>query len=164
LEVGCGTGHFTRWFAGQGLRAAGLDVAAPMLAEALWLDGLPYLRGNALTLPFADDSFDVAAFVTTLEFVAQPVAVLAEALRVARKGLILGVLNRQSLLGWRLRREDGPIWGVARFFSPAQLVEMVHKAAGEAMSVTWRTALWPIWPGALPLPWGGFIGMTVQRR
>ena len=32
LEVGCGTGHFTRWFGGQGLQATGLDLSLPMLA------------------------------------------------------------------------------------------------------------------------------------
>lgn len=31
LEVGCGTGHFTRWFNELGLYAVGLDVSPPML-------------------------------------------------------------------------------------------------------------------------------------
>ena len=30
LEVGCGTGHFTRWLAEKGLEAVGLDVSDPM--------------------------------------------------------------------------------------------------------------------------------------
>jgi Zn-dependent protease len=35
LEVGCGTGHFTRWFEELGLQTAGLDLSLSMLAEAI---------------------------------------------------------------------------------------------------------------------------------
>lgn len=31
LEVGCGTGHFTRWFARQGLHVTGLDASPAVL-------------------------------------------------------------------------------------------------------------------------------------
>jgi ubiquinone/menaquinone biosynthesis C-methylase UbiE len=98
LEVGCGTGHFTRWFCEQGLWTAGLDVSPAMLAEAVRLDSPPCVLGDGLTLPFATGAFDLSVLITTLEFVANPVQVLVEAMRISRYGLILGVLNRQSLL------------------------------------------------------------------
>jgi hypothetical protein len=92
-----------------------------------------------------------------------PARALAEALRVARYGLILGVLNRQSLLGRKLRNEGGLVWGAARFFTPAGLIQFVRRAAaGKRIEIVWRTTLWPVWPGELPLPWGGFIGLAVQ--
>lgn len=163
LEVGCGTGHFTRWFQEQGLQVAGLDLSLPMLAEALSLGSRPCIRGDSLALPFAGESFDLVAMVTTLEFVAHPVQALAEALRVSRQGLILGVLNRQSLLGRQLKREGGPIWDAASFFAPSDVVELLRRAAaGRRIGIFWRTTLWPVLPGALPLPWGGFIGMGVR--
>ena len=164
LEVGCGTGHFTRWFKEQGLQATGLDISAPMLVEANRLSKLPYVRGDALDLPFPSGGFDVVALITTLEFVPDPVLALTEALRVARYGLILGVLNHQSILGRQLRREGEPVWEKARFFKLAELVQEVRKAAAETVTIAWQTTLWPVWPGMLPLPWGGFIGMAVQRR
>lgn len=164
LEVGCGTGHFTRWFRSQNLQAVGLDASAPMLAEARRLDGLSYVQGDALALPFPDRGFDIVALITALEFVPDPTLALAEALRVSRFGLILGVLNRQSLLGRQLKRTGGPVWEAARFFSPAELSRAVRLASEDALAVDWRTTLWPLWPGMLPLPWGGFIGMAVQRR
>jgi ubiquinone/menaquinone biosynthesis C-methylase UbiE len=34
LEIGCGTGHFTRWMAQQRLQAVGLDISPAMLTEA----------------------------------------------------------------------------------------------------------------------------------
>ena len=163
LEVGCGTGHFTRWFGEQGLQAVGLDFSSPMLAEAVRLGSPPYVQGDALALPFPAGAFDLVALITTLEFVPDPVQVLAEATRVARHGLILGVLNRQSLLAWRRKRSGEPLWQMARFFTPAELVRLVQQAAaGKQVKIVWRTTLWPVWPGQLPLPWGGFIGMAVS--
>jgi ubiquinone/menaquinone biosynthesis C-methylase UbiE len=164
LEVGCGTGHFTRWFKEQGLQTTGLDTSAPMLIKASHFDKLQYVRADAFTLPFPGDSFDIVALITTLEFVPDPVLALVEALRVARCGLTLGVLNRHSILGRQLKREGGPVWEAARFFSLAELFQAVRRAAGETVAIVWRTTLWPVWPGMLPLPWGGFIGMAVQKR
>jgi ubiquinone/menaquinone biosynthesis C-methylase UbiE len=163
LEVGCGTGHFTRWFSELGLQAVGLDLSRLMLVEAVRLGSPPCVRGDGLALPFPTGAFDLVAMITTLEFTPNPAHVLAEALRVARRGLILGVLNRQSVLGRKLRRAGGPMWGAARFFTPAELVHLVRGAADERqMKVLWRTTLWPLWPKPLPLPWGGFIGVAVM--
>ena len=163
LEVGCGTGHFTRWFGEQGLQAMGLDLSPPMLAEAVRLGSTPYVQGDALALPFPAGAFDLVALITTLEFVTDPGQALAEATRVARHGLILGVLNRQGLLAWRRKRSGEALWQMARFFTPAELVRLAQQAAaGKQVKIVWRTTLWPLWPGELPLPWGGFIGMAVR--
>jgi ubiquinone/menaquinone biosynthesis C-methylase UbiE len=162
LEVGCGTGHFTRWFGGLGLEAVGLDLSRPMLDEAVSLSGPVYLQGEALILPFVSKPFDLVALITTLEFLPDPLQGLVEALRVVRQGLILGVLNADSRLGQRYKREGGPIWEAARFCTPAELKRMVLRITGEKVKIIWRTTLWPFWPGALPLPWGGFIGMAVK--
>jgi ubiquinone/menaquinone biosynthesis C-methylase UbiE len=165
LEMGCGTGHFTRWFNEQGLQAMGLDLSRPMLDEAAGLGSPPCVCGDAQALPFASQGFDLVALITTLEFLPDPRQALAEALRVARHGLILGVLNRQSLLGRQLKHEGGPVWEAARFFTPQELVQLVQRAvAGKRIKIVWRTTLWPVWPRALPLPWGGFIGLAAQME
>jgi ubiquinone/menaquinone biosynthesis C-methylase UbiE len=164
LEVGCGTGHFTSWFQEQGLKAVGLDASMPMLAEAVRLDMPPCVHGDALSLPFSNNAVDIVVLITTLEFIPEPVLALAEAFRVARCGLILGVLNRQSILGWQLKQEGGPVWEVARFFNPAELIKIVRNAVEDTVEIMWWTTLWPISSRSFPLPWGGFIGMSVQRR
>lgn len=162
LEIGCGTGHFTRWFQELGLETAGIDLSIPMLAQAIHLGSLPAVHSDAMALPFCTGAFDLVALITTLEFVADPIQALGEALRVCQQGLILGVLNRRSLLGWQLRNKGGPIWNSARFFAPAELTRLVrYAAAGRRVKVVWRTTLWPGCLRALPLPWGGFIGMAV---
>ena len=67
LDVGCGTGHFSRWFANRGLSVVGLDLSPGMLAVANGRGGGPrYLRGSARRLPFPDQSIDVVAFITEL--------------------------------------------------------------------------------------------------
>jgi ubiquinone/menaquinone biosynthesis C-methylase UbiE len=161
LEAGCGTGHFTRWFGELGFKTMGLDLSRPMLDEAKKLRGRGYLQGDALWLPFQVRSFDLVALITTLEFLPEPKQALAEAMRVGRQGLILGVLNADSGLGRRYKREGGLIWEAAQLFTPAGLVQMILDIASLKVKIIWRTTLWPFWPGALPLPWGGFIGMGV---
>jgi SAM-dependent methyltransferase len=167
LEVGSGSGHFSRWFCGSGLAVVGLEPAAAMLTEAQNAGGeVIYLRGDGLVLPFARRTFDLVALVTSLEFMPDPEQALAEAARVARQGLVLGVLNRWSLWAIRHRRSGGPLWSAARFFAPGELVALVRRAAGERLAeISWRTTLWPL-PGLgeLPLPFGAFIGTSVRLR
>lgn len=160
LEVGCGTGEFTRWLEGRGLEAMGVDTPSAMLAEAVALGTPRCVQGDAAALPVGDGAVDLAALITTLEFVADPAAALAEAGRVAEQGLLLGVINRSSLVGGRYRRRGG-LWDTAHLFTPGELTRLVRRVLGSE-SVTWRTTLWPLWPSALPLPWGGFIGMAVR--
>lgn len=164
LEVGSGSGHFTRWFRDLGNTVVGVDQSAAMLSEANRRNGVAYIKGDALALPFADRTFDVVALITTLEFVTDPRQALTEAGRVARQGLLLGVLNRHSLLTWRYRRSGKPLWKTARFFTVGELGRLVRASLGERVrSVCWRTTLWPIEiPIGVPLPWGGFIGMMVS--
>ena len=166
LEVGCGTAHFTRWLSEQGLAAVGLDLSPAMLVEARALDGIPLVRGDARRLPFADGALDLTALVTTLEFLERPQEALAEALRVARHGVVLGVLNRWSLLGLQRRLVSllrPTVYDTARFYGVGELKRSLQLIAGKNAHVAWHTTLfprgWP-WPQAR-LPWGGFIGMAL---
>ena len=161
LEVGCGTGYFLRWFHSLGLDVAGIDRSIQMIREAKNVNGREYILGDAIQLPVAAKSFDLVAFITTLEFLSNPVFVLKEALRVARKGIILGVINENSRLGKRYLHSGGPIWGKAKLYNPTGLRRLVEEAVGKREKIIYRTTLWPHWHGALPLPWGGFTGMGV---
>lgn len=79
LEIGCGTGYFTRWLASRGLEVVGLDLSPPMLREARHRGNVPYVLGDTLNLPFAEQSFDLVVFITSLEFVADQALALNEA-------------------------------------------------------------------------------------
>lgn len=102
LDVGCGTGWFTRRFAQDGLAVTGLDVDPQALAFARERPdaGIAYVEGDARRLPFADRSFDQVSALASLCFVDDWPRAIAEIARVARHRFVLGLLNRHSLL-WR---------------------------------------------------------------
>lgn len=100
LDVGCGSGYFTRRLARDGYRVTGVDFDRAMIAFARSRRAAAedYLVADALALPFAARTFDCAVSVTALCFVRDERRALAEMLRIARARVALGLLNRHSLL------------------------------------------------------------------
>ncbi|MEA1976885.1 MAG: methyltransferase domain-containing protein [Chloroflexota bacterium] len=164
LDVGCGTGHFTRFFETLGVRAVGLDISPAMLVEARRHGLRVAVQGDALRLPFEDGAVDLIAMITTIEFLEDPSIALREATRVAKKGLILGVINRKSWIGREYQQQGGPPWKSAHFFTPDELIQMLGTIKDSAFAPFWRTTLWRFLPWALPLPWGGFIGIGLHIK
>ena len=117
LDVGCGTGHFSRRFARLGLSVTGIDPDSEVLNFARkQRSDIHYLHGNALELPFSDKAFDYTIAVTSLCFIEDPLQVLQEMWRVTRHTMVLGLLNRHSLLHWRKQGQGsyaGARWDVA---------------------------------------------------
>ncbi len=109
LDVGCGTGYFTRRFALDGHPVTGLDPDPSMLevARAHRTAGEGYVRGDAGALPFKDGEFDCCISVTALCFIADESGALAEMFRVTRRRLALGLLNRRSVLYLQKGRRGG---------------------------------------------------------
>jgi len=108
LDVGCGTGHFTRRMATVGMAVTGLDPDDAALRFTRDQGGsIDYVRGDARQLPFADEGFDICFAITSLCFVDPPEQALAEMARVSRKAVILGLLGRPSLLHRRKRGRGG---------------------------------------------------------
>lgn len=101
LDVGCGTGIFTEMFREYGFDVTGCDNSREMLAASrARLGHQADLRlGQAEHLPFEDDSMEYVALLSVLTYVSDPGSALAEALRVARRGVIVGFLNRWSAYG-----------------------------------------------------------------
>jgi SAM-dependent methyltransferase len=109
LDVGCGTGWFTRRAAADGARVVGLDRDAEVLEFAVRRSTgrTRYVLGDATALPFADASFDTVLSVTALCFVEQWPQAIAEIVRVSRRRFVLGLLNRRSLLWLGKGRSGG---------------------------------------------------------
>lgn len=172
LDVGSGTGHFARRYASAGLHVTGLDPDPAALAYARTLGGaIDYCEGDALTLPFADASFDYCAAVTSLCFVPDPARALAEMWRVARRGVVLGLLNRRSLLH-RQKAGHGSYAG-ARWDSAADVrtwATSLHPppqrlALGYAVRLPGGGALARMAETVLPAitPWGGFLAAGLPK-
>jgi ubiquinone/menaquinone biosynthesis C-methylase UbiE len=100
LDVGCGTGWFTRRFAREaGMQATGLDPDDDWLAyaQAQARPGERFVQGRAERLSFPDRSVDCTTCITALCFVAGQEQALREMLRVTRRRIVLGLLNRARL-------------------------------------------------------------------
>jgi SAM-dependent methyltransferase len=163
LEIGCGTGHFSRWLASRGIAVTGLDPSLPMLEESHRLGVTGVIAADGSSLPFHRLSFDVVLLVTVLECAGDSEAVLREASRVSRIGLLVGALNRHSSLGLSVaRRRDQP-WGSARLPTVGELRRLVQRGAGERRpTIRWSTTLCPAMSRAVRLPWRGFIGLSAR--
>ena len=102
LEVGCGTGVLCRWFARERAsdnRVTGMDVNAFFLREAAEIarrEGLEeivsFREGSAESLPFDDNSFDVAFSSTVIQRVNADL-MLPEMVRVTKPGGRVAVLG-----------------------------------------------------------------------
>lgn len=178
LDVGCGTGWFTRRFAERdGLRVTGLDP------NAAWLDYanqhptrsrapiIDWREGDACKLPFADGSYDNAISVTALCFVSDWPQALREMVRVARRRVVLGLLNRRSLL-WREKGRHGGsgAYQGAHWHSASEVRAALSKLPVSNVQI--RTAIFlpsgsafaRTLEHALPsrLPWGGFLAVSAD--
>lgn len=171
LDVGSGTGYFSRRFAAAGLRVTGVDPDPDMLRYARASgDEVEYIEGTALHLPFADRSFDFCAAVTSLCFVSAPEQALAEMWRVSRHGVVLGLLNRHSLL-YHLKHGRGAYQG-ARWDTVASARPWWRRLE-PAPRVMTRTAVWLPTGGWLArrlesllparLRWGGFLAIGLRK-
>ena len=103
LDAGCGAGHLVEFLAQAGHRAAGVDIAPAMIQAAqarLTEAGLAAdLRvGTLATTGFPDQSFDLVACITAIEWVADPRAALTEFKRLLKPGgaLVVGILSALS--------------------------------------------------------------------
>jgi ubiquinone/menaquinone biosynthesis C-methylase UbiE len=106
LDVGCGTGFFTRLLA-EGLsrgKVYGLDIDGEHIAAAREIgrrQGLAgrveFIQGDALSLPFEDGAFDLVASCTFFNVVKNPRAAMGEMLRVVRDGGVVSSLDSMTL-------------------------------------------------------------------
>jgi len=168
LDVGCGTGWFTRRAAADGLVATGLDPNPAWLdyARAHGSPALSWVEGDARDLPFADASFDHVLSIAALCFVDDERQAVAEVVRVARRRFAMGWLNRSSLLYRQKGRGGGSSayrgarWHTAAevraLFSGLPVRDLTLRSAIFLPSAT-RSArmLERIVPGVLP--WGGML-------
>lgn len=174
LDIGCGTGWFTRRAAADGLVTTGLDP------NPEWLDyarncsspALSWVEGDARDLPFVDACFDHVLSIAALCFVDDERRAVTEAVRVTRRRFALGWLNRTSLLYWQRGRHGGSgAYRGARWHTAREVREMF--AGLPVKNLTLRSAIFlPSGSGfavrlerGVPsmLPWGGLLLATGEK-
>lgn len=188
LDLGCGTGFFTLELARRGARVIGVDVSAEMLkaAEAkAAMEKLPisFHRGQADSLPFASQSFDLVIGVTVLCFADHPDLILREANRLLKASgrIVVGELNRLSYWS-RLRKLKAMFhetsYRHAHFMSPSELKQLLGLAGFTVRSNETRIFFPPTnWSpvlkqyglferagGVLFPSHGAFVGMKAEKQ
>jgi SAM-dependent methyltransferase len=92
VDLACGSGAMSRELARPGRTVIGVDLSEHELALAAERSAGPWIRADALQLPFRDGSVDVVTSSLGL-VVVQPLAqVLAEVARVLRPGGVLAAI------------------------------------------------------------------------
>jgi SAM-dependent methyltransferase len=113
LDLACGPGTFTRRFAervGTSGLAVGIDASPTMLGRAVAEGGDPppaYVRGDAVRLPFADQTFDAVCCFAALHLFEEPFAALDHIARVLRPGGHVAIFAS-------CQRLPGPLGAAAR--------------------------------------------------
>lgn len=181
LQVGCKTGIFLEWFAQLGHQVTGIESSSAMLnfAQLRLPQRIHLEQGSVENLPYEDNAFDTVALISVLESAADPLQTLAEAFRVARRHVLLGVANKYSLISCQQYLEE--LWKPTvlngeRFFSIFQLRSMIETVMSGPVPHKWGTCL------AFPYsvlrylwflecsryfqwhPFGHFIGMRIDLR
>ena len=161
LDVGCGSGEHLGLFRRKGCDVTGIDPSSFLLDQASQrLRSRAELRiGPAEDLPFSDNEFDIVTLINSLEFTDDPGLAVAEAIRVCRGRVFIGVMNRYSLSGaqGRLTKLFHPPAGTnARFFHLASLSAMIRRQL-PGVRIQWGSVIF--------LPWGWYgFGVGMEER
>ncbi len=164
IEIGCGTGHFLKWLKTFELKLTGIDSSKTMIEYASKnLDRDIKLKvEDAKNLSFKDNSFDIAVFITTLEFLDNPGRAIKEALRISKKRVFIGFLNKLSLLAIKHRIKGlfkDSIYNKATFYSVFQ-IEKIIRSINDEIKVTTRGIKTKLGSGSLYSP---FVGVLIEK-
>ncbi len=138
LDLACGTGLYTRAFAlGNARRAVfGLDISWPMLkyatvkARQMGLNNIRFLHGDAHSLPFADESLDVANCCGALHLFTDVGQVLRELHRALRPGGKLSAAaawNAGSAWSRLKAYLDERLWNI-HYFTKEEIAGLLEEA------------------------------------
>lgn len=139
LDVGVGTGVSLPFYPSD-VRVVAVDLSAGMLQVALrkcettGLRQVSLLQADALRLPFADSSFDHVFISHVISVVSDPVSLLRELQRVARRDAPIVVLNHfasDNRLVAMLERLVCPITERLGWRSDLQLAPLVRQTGVE---------------------------------
>jgi len=177
LEVGCGTGHWSRFFSEYGFEVTGVDISERMIdiAKSKNISNVSFQVADGHSLPFAYDTFDVTAAITTLEFVHDADSVVKEMVRCTCKPggqLLIGALNGLARLNRNMKKRPESPYAKVQLFSPSQLKELLE-CYGQVHMVTTgfvhkQAVLLPLTPlfdaigRFLHIPYGAFIAAEVK--
>lgn len=130
IDIGCGSGIFSRLWIELGARLVGIDESSEMIGVAQEKDDQGLYRVMDMhELDYPDDYFDAAVSSFALEFTADPASVLSEARRVVKPGgsILMGTISSQGAYGkdYIKRGKQGhPIYSQANFHALEDILKL----------------------------------------
>ena len=148
-------------------------LSSPMLKEAkkMWTNGR-LLQSEGSHLPFKDKSIDLVIYITSLEYMPDISSAFLEAARVAKKGIIVGLMNKNSPDTIRkqlqaITKRDS-FYRNAHFYSISNIKKILNKTLpGKYVISFWSTTVFPRVLGDLEssvFPFGAFLGIAIELR
>ena len=177
LEVGCGTGHWSRFFSDCGFEVTGVDISKNMIqtAQNKNIANASFQIADGHCLPFGDNSFDVTAAITTLEFAGNAELIVQEMARCTCKPsgrLLIGGLNASARLNRNRQENPESLYAKAKLFTPGQTKKLLSKYGQTQLCTAGFIPHWkylvPLSPFIdavgrfLHLPYGVFIAGQVR--
>ena len=157
LDVGCGDGDLAVELWRRGAAVTGID-ASPEMVEAARARAkregadISFMVGEAESIPFDPERFDVVVAVTILCFIADAGPVFREIARVLKPGgrLVIGELGKWSL--WAAARRvrawfGSQLWRRGRFRTASELRSLAN-GAGLVPAVVHGSIYYPRWQWA----------------
>ncbi|MDX9785814.1 MAG: class I SAM-dependent methyltransferase [Desulfobacterales bacterium] len=143
LDIGCGAGGSLLGLRDSGLSLTGIDPSPYMLdaAKAVLGNRVDLHRGVAEDLPFEDNAFHYVLIVKSLEFVDYPKMAIAEACRVAKDRVFIGIMSRHAIKKTQRqlkKAHEESFMDKANPVSLRELKETVHEILGK-VPVAWRS-------------------------
>ena len=140
LDVGCGNGAFTERLVARCAPSLveGVDPSENQIAHARSRLVLPQVRlriGDAQSLPYPADSFDIAVMPLVIFFVPDPARGVAEMVRVVRPG------GQVAAYGWDMAGGGFPYAGIQQALR-ALGVDVSSPPSPDAAGLEQLTALW----------------------
>jgi len=125
VELGAGTGHWTSFMANKGCCITAVDISEKMISKALGknIPNAVFMQGDITNLPFPDNSVEVVAAITSIEFVPDRKKAIEEINRILKPDgyFIIGTLNKKG--SFSALRKDSPVFEGANFYTYKSLVE-----------------------------------------
>ena len=177
LDVGCGTGHWSRFFSSLGYEVVGVDISQSMILEARTkcADRTSLMVANAVSLPFEKASFNIVTAMATLEFISHTESAVKEMIRCTKPEgrVIIGTLNKLAPINRERIIKNKEPYVSAYMFSPEELRYFMASFGAVRIRVSVNESkpkqvkpLREIWD-RFALPWkqptGAFIVAEVRR-
>jgi SAM-dependent methyltransferase len=146
LDIGCGEGRLGRWLAQRGHRVWGIDSSVTLAAHAREAGGYEQVVcGDAATLPWPDDHFDLAIAFMSLQDLAVVEPVIAEVARTLQPGgtFCMAVVHPLN-----------PSCDLDRYFTPTRYEEAIER---DGLPMTFVGVDRPLEAYTRPLAVHGFV-------